>query len=234
MQALADTVLASAISPDTLIGKYGTIGLAVILFAECGLLIGFFLPGDTLLFSGGLLLATNSFKGGPPLWVPLVVLPLAAIIGNLVGYWIGYKGGPAVFNRPNSRIFRPEYVARSEAFFERFGAVAVVLARFVPVVRTVATVLAGVSRMRFSVYATYSVIGAILWADGVFLLGYGLGQTSYVKQHRDTVTSLIDPIIIAVVLISIVPVAIHWFRGRRADTAISDSPPADISADHSD
>jgi membrane-associated protein len=222
MQALAQTVVtASAISPDTLIGKYGTIGLAVILFAECGLLIGFFLPGDTLLFSGGLLLATHSFKGGPPLAVPLIVLPLAAILGNLVGYWIGYKGGPAVFNRPKSRLFRPEYVARSEAFHERFGAVSVVLARFVPVVRTVATVLAGVGRMRFAVYAVYSIIGAVVWADGVFMIGYGLGNVSYVKQHQKTVTSLIDPVIIAVVVLSVLPVAIHWFRGRRQNSAVS-------------
>jgi membrane-associated protein len=220
MQALVET--ASAITPDTLIGKYGTIGLAVILFAECGLLIGFFLPGDTLLFSGGLLLATHSFKGGPPLAVPLIVLPVAAIIGNLVGYWIGYKGGPAVFNRPKSRLFSPEYVLRSEAFYERFGVVAVLLARFVPIVRTVATVLAGVGRMRFSIYATYSIIGAIVWADGVFLIGYGLGNVSYVKQHQGTVTSFIDPVIIAVVVLSLVPVAYHWFRGRRQGSELSD------------
>jgi membrane-associated protein len=220
MQALVET--ASAITPDTLIGKYGTIGLAVILFAECGLLIGFFLPGDTLLFSGGLLLATHSFKGGPPLAVPLIVLPVAAIIGNLVGYWIGYKGGPAVFNRPKSRLFSPEYVLRSEAFYERFGVVAVLLARFVPIVRTVATVLAGVGRMRFSIYATYSIIGAIVWADGVFLIGYGLGNVSYVKQHQSTVTSVIDPVIIAVVVLSLLPVAYHWFRGRRQGSELSD------------
>jgi membrane-associated protein len=113
-------------------------------------------------------------------------------------------------------------VARSEAFFARFGALAVVLARFVPVVRTVATVLAGVSRMRFSVFAVFSVIGAVIWADGVFMIGYGLGNVSYVKQHQDTVTSFIDPVIIIVVILSLLPVAIHWFRGRRAEHSISD------------
>jgi membrane-associated protein len=218
MQATTQTVLASFISPDTLIGNYGTIGLALILFAECGLLVGFFLPGDTLLFSAGLLLATGDFKHAPPLAVPLVVLPLAAILGNLVGYWIGFRAGPAVFNRPKSRLFRPEYVTRSEAFYARFGRIAVLIVRFVPVVRTVATVLAGAGRMRFSVYAVYSVIGAILWADGVLLLGYGLGNVSYVKNHQKTVTSLIDPVIIAVVLLSLVPLAIHWFRSRRSPT----------------
>jgi len=217
----AATTLASAISPDTLIGKYGTVGLAVILFAECGLLVGFFLPGDTLLFSGGLLLATHSFKGAPPLAAPLIVLPAAAIVGNLVGYWIGRKGGPAVFNRPNSRLFNPAYVTRSEAFFARFGPAAIVLARFVPVVRTVSTVLAGVSRMRFSTYALFSVVGAILWADGVFMIGYGLGKVSWVQRHQNQVTRWIDPIIIAVVVLSLAPVIFHWFRGRKRDPQVS-------------
>ncbi len=123
-----------------------------------------------------------------------------------------------MFTRPNSRIFSPEYVTRSERFFERFGAPAIVLARFVPVIRTVSTVLAGVSRMKFGRYALFSIVGAILWADGVFMIGYGLGKVTYVQQHQKTITSLIDPIIIAVVVVSILPVAIHWFRGRkRAD-----------------
>jgi membrane-associated protein len=219
MHALATTVLASPLSPDTLIGKYGTIGLAVILFAECGLLIGFFLPGDTLLFSAGLLLATHSFKNQPPLAEPLVILPIAAILGNLLGYWIGFRAGPAVFNRPNSRIFSPRYVERSEAFFAKWGAVSVMLARFVPVVRTVATVLAGVSRMRFSVYAVFSLIGAVLWADGVLLIGYGLGKLPFIQHHHKTVTSLIDPVIIAVVVLSLVPVLVHYLRGRKRTAA---------------
>lgn len=215
MHALAATMLASAISPDTLIGKYGTIGLAVLLFAECGLLIGFFLPGDTLLFSAGLLLATHNFKNPPPLAEPLIILPIAAILGNLLGYWIGFRAGPAVFNRPNSRIFSPRYVERSEAFFAKWGPASILLARFIPIVRTVATVLAGVGRMRFPVYAAFSVIGAIVWADGVLLASYGLGKLPFIQQHQKTVTSLLDPVIVAVVVLSLVPTLIHYFRGRK-------------------
>jgi membrane-associated protein len=209
------TVLASAISPDTLIGKYGAVGLAVILFAECGLLVAFFLPGDTLLFSAGLLIATHGFKNPPPLVVPLIVLPLAVLAGDLLGYGVGRRAGPAVFSRPNSRMFRPEFVTRGEQFFARFGAYAVVLAGFVPVVRTVATVFAGVSRMRLATYVTASAIGAILWADGILLIGYGLGKIHYISEHQKTVTSIIDPLVIVVVLLSLAPVGVHAWRDRR-------------------
>ncbi|MDQ1744664.1 MAG: rane-associated protein, partial [Pseudonocardiales bacterium] len=171
-QNLANQLLANPISPKHLLGSYGLIGLLIILFAECGLLVGFFLPGDTLLFSAGLLIAIDDPSITlPSLPVMLIALPIAAVAGNLVGYWIGYQAGPKVFDRPNSRLFKPEYVIRSQAFFDRFGRATVILARFVPVVRTVATVMAGVGRMRFSVYALYSVIGGILWTDGVLLLG---------------------------------------------------------------
>ena len=151
---LAQQLLANPISPKHLLGSYGLVGLIIIIFAECGLLVGFFLPGDTLLFSAGLLIAINDPSINlPPLWVLLVALPLAAITGNLVGYWIGRKAGPPVFDRPGSRMFRPEYVDRAQTFFDRFGPATVLLARFVPVVRTVATVLAGVGKMRFDLYA---------------------------------------------------------------------------------
>ena len=200
------------INPTHLLDTFGLIGLLVILFAECGLLIGFFLPGDTLLFAAGLLLATGKIH--TPLWVYLVLAPLAAIAGNLVGYWIGYRAGPKVFDRPNSRLFRPEYVERSARFFRRYGSWTIMLARFVPIVRTVATVLAGVGRMRFSLYALYSVLGGIIWTVGVIMLGHGLGHIQFV---RDTIAPKIDYIILAAVLISILPVAIHTMRARRSD-----------------
>jgi membrane-associated protein len=214
--ALASTTnvlpLASPLSPDHLLGTYGLAGLLIILFAECGLLIGFFLPGDTLLFSAGLLLAIGERHKLPGLPVLLILLPVAAVVGNLTGYWIGRSAGPKVFHRPGSRMFRPEYVTRSAEFFDRFGSMTIILARFVPIVRTVATVMAGVGRMNFARYATYSIIGGVLWTDGVLLLGYWLGQVKFV---RDTVAPKIDLILITVIVLSLLPTAFHWWRSRR-------------------
>jgi len=208
-----------AIDPDHLLSSFGLLGLLVIVFAECGLLIGFFLPGDTLLFSAGLLTATGTLD--VPLWVSLTLVPLAAIAGNLVGYWIGYKAGPAVFNKPDSRLFRQEYVDRSHDFFDKHGARTIVLARFVPIVRTFATVMAGASRMRFATYALYSVIGAVLWGAGVILAGYYLGQIQFV---RDTIEPLIEPIIVGVVLVSLIPAAVQLLRSRRRHGGMTAEP----------
>lgn len=213
MSTLAVTVLASPLSPSTMLDKFGTyalLGVALVLFAETGLLVGFFLPGDTLLFSLGLLLATGELSH-VSLPVALIVLPVAAILGNIVGYWIGREAGPHVFHRPKSRLFKPEYVTRSHEFFEKYGRATVILARFVPIVRTVATVLAGVSRMNFSVYLIFSVIGGLLWADGVTLLGYWLGHFEFVQK---TIAPKIDLIIVGVIVLSVLPTALHWWRSR--------------------
>jgi membrane-associated protein len=118
-----------------------------------------------------------------------------------------------VFDRPNSTLFKPEYVERSHAFFERFGSWTIILARFVPIVRTVATVMAGVSKMRFRLYAIYSIIGGVLWTVGVLLAGYWLGHIAFVRDH---VEPLIDPILVGVVIVSLLPVTIHWLLARRA------------------
>jgi membrane-associated protein len=206
-------LLANPISPDTLLsGSAALLVLAVILFAECGLLVGFFLPGDTLLFAAGISIATGAIHTS--LAAFLIVAPIAAILGNLVGYWIGYRAGPVVFDRPDSRLFRPEYVARSAAFYERFGSWTIIVGRFVPIVRTVATVMAGVGRMRFGLYALYSTIGGILWADGVLLLGHQLGKIKFVRDNK----GYIDYLVIAVVVLSLLPVAVHYLQGRRRKT----------------
>jgi len=192
-----------------LLNTFGLIGLMLIIFAETGLLVGFFLPGDSLLFTAGLV-ASGGLAGLSlaPLWVLLIVLPLVAIAGNMVGYWIGYRAGPSVFNRPNSRLFKAEYVEQAHAFFEKYGARTILLARFVPIVRTFATVMAGASRMDFRVYATYSVIGGIVWAAGVTALGYWLGQVDVIRHN-------IELIAIVIVAVSLVPVAIELLRARR-------------------
>ncbi|MDT4972010.1 MAG: rane-associated protein [Pseudonocardiales bacterium] len=210
MHPMAAAVLANPISPDQLLSGSGALlVLAIVLFAECGLLVGFFLPGDTLLFAAGVSLATGAITSS--LAAFLIVAPIAAIAGNLVGYWIGYRAGPIVFDRPNSKFFRPEYVTRAHRFYERYGSWTIIVGRFVPVVRTVATVMAGVGRMRFPLYALFSTIGGVLWADGVLLLGHQLGKIKFVQDNK----GYIDYAVIAVVVLSLLPAAIHYLRTRK-------------------
>lgn len=147
------------------------LGIFAIVFAESGLLIGFFLPGDSLLITAGILAQQGSLH----LAGAMLAVALGAIIGDSTGYFIGRRFGPAVFSRPDSRLFRPEYVERTQAFFERYGGFSLVLARFVPVVRTVAPTLAGVGKMPYARFLIYNVVGGLLWATSVPLLGYWLG-----------------------------------------------------------
>jgi len=194
------------LDPTNLIDTFGLIGIAVVLFAECGLLVGFFLPGDSLLFTAGLLAAAGRIA---PLWVLLLVLPVAAIAGNLVGWWIGRKAGPAVFRRPDSRLFKADHVDRSQAFFDRHGPRTVLLARFVPVVRTFATVMAGASRMDLRRFALWSALGGVLWAGGLTLLGFWLGQVAVVREH-------VELFVLGVVALSLLPVVVEVLRTRRS------------------
>jgi membrane-associated protein len=193
------------LDPTHLINTFGLVGIMTILFAECGLLLGFFLPGDSLLFTAGLLVAGGLIA---PLWLLLLLLPVAAIAGNLVGWWIGRTAGPAVFERPDSRLFKAKHVERARTFFERNGARTIVLARFVPVVRTFATVMAGAARMDFRRFALYSVIGGIAWTAGVTLLGYWLGHVAVVRDH-------VELFIVGIVALSFVPVVIEAVRSRQ-------------------
>src|SRR5512143_3721789 len=157
-----------------LFGPWALWGALAIIFAACGLLLGFFLPGDSLLFTVGLLISTGVIK--QPLWLACVLLTVAAFIGNVSGYEIGRRTGPAIFRREDSRLFRREYVDKTVAFFELYGPRAIVLARFVPIVRTFITVTAGVGRMNRRRYLVYSGIGGALWATGVTILGSLLGR----------------------------------------------------------
>lgn len=186
----------SWLEPEHLIRVFGTFGILAIVFIESGLLVGFFLPGDSLLFTAGLLSANGTL---PDIWILAISIPIAAIAGDQVGYAIGRKFGTPLFNRPDSRFFKREYVERSAVFFEKHGPRTVIIARFVPIVRTFVPVMAGTSHMNYRTFVTYNVIGGILWGSGVTLLGYFLGQTEFVKNN-------IEPILLAIVAISVTPV----------------------------
>ena len=204
-----------ALGPDWLdpqiiissLGPWALLGVCAILFAECGLLIGFFLPGDSLLFITGLVAVTTGLSG-TPLWLVCVAVAASAFLGNVCGYYIGRAAGPAIFDRRDSRLFKRENVERTQRFFDRYGNRAIVLGRFVPVVRTFITVMAGVGRMEARRFLTFSAIGAVAWAAGVTLLGAALGQIAFVRDN-------IELMLVLVVLLSVVPIVIEALRGRR-------------------
>ena len=196
------------IQPQSILERFGTaafIAVLVIIFIECGLFV-FFLPGDSLLFVTGLFISTGQI--GVPLWLACVLLSVAAVGGNLCGYAIGRKVGPPLFHRPDSRFLKPEYVTQTHAFFEKYGPRAIVLARFVPIVRTFITAMAGVGKMDFRTYAVYSTIGGVVWASGLTILGYFLGQYEFVQKN-------IELIAVLVVVLSVVPAVWEWLRTRR-------------------
>lgn len=193
------------LDPGTLVATFGLIGLLGALFVETGLLIGFFLPGDSLLFTAGVLVAqADPFV---PLWVILVFAPIAAALGDQCGYMIGRAAGPAVFDRPDAKRLGPVQLARAQSFFDAYGARTIVLARFVPVVRTLAPVMAGASGMKYRTFLVYNIIGALAWGVGVPILGYLLGGIPFVRNH-------IEVILITVVALSILPLAVNYLRSR--------------------
>ena len=197
--------------------KGGLALAALMIFAETGLLIGFFLPGDSLLFIAGFLSSKpKDLPSLPAIGLVIPVLIVAAFVGNQAGFYIGRAIGPALFDRPDSRFFSQKNVAKTHAFFERYGTKALVMARFVPIVRTFVPVLAGVGEMRQRTFVVANVIGAVLWAGGVTLLGYFLGQVDAIKNN-------IELAAVAVVAISLLPVGIEYLRHRRAASAHSAS-----------
>lgn len=196
---------------DPALGPWVVLVVCAIVFAETGLLVGFFLPGDSLLFTAGLLVATGTVHIN--IWVLGLLISLAAFMGDQLGYWIGRKAGPAVFSRPDSRVFRQENVARAEQFFARHGGKAVTLARFVGVVRTFTPVVAGIGRMPYRVYMAFDAFGALLWGVGVTALGYVLGNRfPFIRDH-------LDLLVLAVVLLTVVPVGLGLLRQRRRASA---------------
>ncbi len=199
------------LDPKSLIDDIGLWGVFAVVFAESGMLVGFFLPGDSLLFTAGFLASGPSSVDEAlhlPLGWLLVGTFIAAVAGDQVGYVIGRRAGPAIFNRPDSRLFKRENVDKAHAFFERYGAKTIVLARFVPVVRTFTPVVAGVSNMQYRTFVTFNLVGGLLWAIGVTLLGYFLGQVDFIEENLELA-------ILAIVAISVLPIARELWLSRR-------------------
>ncbi len=209
--------ITDAIDPNKLLESFGTIGLILIIFAESGLLIGFFLPGDSLLVTAGLLASAGKLN----LAVILVGCFVAAVVGDQVGYAFGKKVGPSIFKRPNSRLFKHEHVARANRFFEEHGPKTIVMARFVPVVRTFAPILAGVGTMPYRTFLAYNIFGGLLWAVGVTLIGYFLGDAI----GPDKIDSYLLPIIGVVIVLSLIPPLLEYRKHRKAQSQSDETPP---------
>ncbi|WP_337061225.1 DedA family protein [Kineococcus sp. G2] len=201
---------------DTL-GGAALWGAAAIVFAECGLLIGFFLPGDSLLFTLGLF--TREGHVPHSIWFVCAVLSVAAFAGNVLGYEIGRKAGPAVLDRPGSRIFKRQHIERTQSFFATYGARAIILARFVPVVRTFITVAAGAGRMPRRTFFVFSAVGAVLWGTGVTVLGYLLGGIPLIRDN-------VEIGLLILVVLCVVPVGLELLNARRKQRRAAPPLPA--------
>ncbi|EKX68664.1 DedA family protein [Streptomyces ipomoeae] len=197
----------SWLDPDYLLDSFGIWGLLLIVFAESGLLIGFFLPGDSLLFTAGMLITAKTLDF--PLWLAIVLICVSAILGDQAGYMFGKKVGPALFKRPDSRLFKQENVTKAHEFFEKHGPKSLILARFVPIVRTFTPIIAGVSGMRYRSFLVFNVVGGILWGAGVTLLGSWLGQIDFVRKN-------IEAMLILIVLLSVLPIIFEFWKARKA------------------
>lgn len=222
MNLAAMTALIDALDPEQLLRSGGYLLLFGIVFAESGLLFGFFLPGDSLLFVAGMAAAGTLAAGATHfnIWVVLLGVFLAAIAGDQVGYAFGTRAGPALFRRPDSRIFKQERLESAQVFFDTHGPRAIVLARFVPVVRTFCPIVAGAGNMHYPTFVRYNVVGAMVWAVGVTSLGYFLGNVSLVADH-------VELALLGVVAASLVPLAVEVVRSRRAAAAVAAPVDAD-------
>ncbi len=206
-------LLPGFLDPVNLLNSFGTwilAGLLLVVFIESGLLFPL-LPGDSLLFTAGLIVAAKSADIEPfaPLWVLLVTIPIAAFLGDQVGYWIGNRLGYSLF-KPDARVLKEAYIVEANEFFAKHGPVTIFLARFVPIVRTYAPLVAGAAKMRYSVFLAYNAIGAVVWGAGVTLLGYFLGQIAFIRDN-------VDLIFLLIVFVSVLPIVSEVFkRWRRA------------------
>lgn len=222
MQAMTDLVAGAAfnpLNPTSLIQTFGTLGVLAIVFAETGLLIGFFLPGDSLLFLAGIAaspIAAQVVGVSLPLPVLLVAGPICAIAGAQLGHLLGARYGRRLFSRPKSRLFKAEYVERAEQYLDRFGpAKAIILARFIAIIRTVINPVAGVLEVPPRRFLVYNAIGGILWVDGVLMAGYISARILGSRVNAGTVDRYILPLVAVIIIVSLIPVALEIRRARK-------------------
>jgi membrane-associated protein len=193
-----------------------TLVIAAIIFAESGLLIGFFLPGDSLLFSAGFLMSAEILKFDIHLFV--IIMFIAAVLGDSVGYLFGKRVGPRIFKRPNSLLFRQENIQKAEDFYEKHGSITIIVARFIPIVRTFAPIVAGVGKMEYRRFLTFNVIGALLWAVGVSYAGFYIGE--FLHSMGIEIDTVLIPIIALILILSIAPPAIHILKDKKQRDAL--------------
>lgn len=213
------------IDPQNLISKGGYVFVFLVVFAESGLLIGFFLPGDSLLFTAGMVASGALSRILPDvhmnIWVLLPGIFVAAVAGDQVGYLFGRKVGPSLFSREDSRIFKQSHVEKAQAFFDKHGPKAIVLARFVPIVRTFTPIVAGVAHMHYGLFVRFNIVGGLLWGVGVTSLGYFLGSVPVVRDNYEVA-------ILAIIVVSLAPVVVEVVRSRRNATRAEMETPTDV------
>jgi membrane-associated protein len=214
-----DPIKTTLMNPDWIMAHGGLFLVAFIIFAETGLLVGFFLPGDSLLFITGIVIAGSQSTLFPTdihivnliFWI--ILLTVAAIIGNFVGYWFGKKTGPLLFERKDTWLIKKKHIHQAHEFYEKKGGAAVIFARFLPIVRTFAPIVAGVVNMDFKKFAFYNIIGAIAWVTSLVSLGFVLGENVWVKEH-------LEIIILGLVLVTTAPVLLKMFFGKKKPTEV--------------
>ena len=204
LRTLTDPEKLIALLTSTLTGWTGYLVLFVIVFAETGLLVGFFFPGDSLLFTVGVVVGAGQLN----LLAVVCLLSAAAVLGDATGYYLGRRAGPVVFNRPDSRFFKREHLLRTKAFYEKHGGKTIIYARFIPIIRTFAPFVAGVGQMSYSRFLTFNVFGGIGWVTSMIVLGYALGAQPFVRQY-------FDKVILAIIFISVLPIGIEYLRSRK-------------------
>ena len=192
------------------LGPWALVGVCVVVFAETGLMVGFFLPGDSLLFTLGVFIGAGTI--GVPIWLACLAVALCAVAGAQGGYWIGRLVGPKLFTKQDSRLFKPSHIEKTNAYFSRYGGRTIVIAQYVPIVRAFAPPVAGAGQMNYRHFCAFNVVAAFTWGVLIPLAGYWLGNFEWVGQN-------IDLIIIGIVLASITPMVVEYLRHRRGQPA---------------